>query len=136
MNIANTVQIRDWHTFLRDGEQFIKTARFAHMKRKKGFSQDALYNLTCMGIEKLIMALLMKKGDLAENHTMQDLAGALQKHIGSCPEIEEKLLFLGSFQEICDLDTYVTRQPDKDEIEKIVKIGDDLHYFLAPHLYS
>lgn len=129
------VQIRDWHIFLRDGEQFLKTAQSAYLKGRKEFSPDVLYNLTCMGIEKLIMAFLMKRGDLAENHTMGDLLIALERHIGKNQDIAAKLHYLDTFQEICDLDTYVVRQPSADDTKKIVNIGADLHTHLTPHLY-
>lgn len=131
----NTIQITDWHIFLRDGEQFLNTARAAHDKNKKGFSPEVIYNLVCMGIEKLIMAFLMQRGDLAENHTMGDLLRALEKHLGSNPDIHEKLLFLDSFQEICDLDTYVTRKPTDDDLKKMLTSGGDLHSYLSPFLY-
>ena len=78
----NPIQIEDWRIYRRDGEQFLHTAFEAHRQKKKAFSADTLYNLTCMGIEKLIMAFLMSRGDLAENHTMTDLDRALQQHLG------------------------------------------------------
>lgn len=132
----NTIQIRDWHIFLRDGEQFLKTAEAAHDKKKKGFSPEVIYNLVCMGIEKLIMAFLMQRGDLAENHTMGDLLRALENHLGTNDDIHQKLSFLDSFQEICDLDTYVTRKPSDDDLNTIVTSGSDLHNYLAPFLYQ
>lgn len=132
----NTIQIRDWNIFLRDGEQFLKTAKAAHLKSKKGFSPEVIYNLVCMAIEKLIMAFLMQRGDLAENHTMGDLLRALEKHLGNNHDIHEKLSFLDSFQEICDLDTYVTKKPSDEDLKKIVASGNDLHSYLAPFLYE
>ncbi len=130
----NTIQIIDWNIYQRDGEQFLRTARMAFNKGKKTFSQEALYNLTCMGIEKLVMAFLMKHGDLAENHTMADLLFALERHLGPNNELKEKLLYLDGFQEICDPDTYVIRKPDDDDIKKMISIGDDIYHYLSPHL--
>ena len=63
------VQIENWHDYRNDGEQFLHTAVAAFEKRKKAFSTETLYNLTCIAIEKFIMAFLMKNGDLADNHT-------------------------------------------------------------------
>ncbi len=131
----SVVQIRDWHIFLRDGEQFLETARSAYLKRRKAFSPEVLYNLTCMGIEKLIMAVLMKNGDLAENHTMGDLLNALERHIGKDPEIAEKLQFLDTFQEICDMDSFIVKQPSAQETARIIRIGTELHTYLTNHLY-
>jgi len=130
------VQIRDWHIFLRDGEQFLKTAQAAHRKKSRRFSGEAIYNLTCMGIEKLIMAFLMQRGDLAENHTMRDLLRALEQHIELGAGIGSKLLFLDSFQEICELDTYVTTKPNEEDLETIVDCGRALQAYLTPYIYQ
>ena len=130
------VQIDNWRDYQRDGEQFLKTAKGAHDRSKKTFSTDTLYNLTCMAIEKLIMAFLMKNGDLAENHTMADLLRALQGHLGEIPELAEKLLFLDSFQEICDLEQYTIRIPTKEDVTRFLAIGEDVRTMLGPHLSS
>ncbi len=132
----NIVQIDNWRDYQRDGEQFLKTAIGAHSKSKKTFSPDTLYNLTCMAIEKLIMAFLMKNGDLAENHTMGDLLRSLQLHLGEIPELEEKLRYLDTFQEICDLDTYTIHIPTKEDIVKIIGIGEDVRLHLHPFLHD
>lgn len=126
--------IHDWHTYLRDGEQFLKTAQAAYSKKKKAFSPETIYNLICMGIEKLIMAFLMQRGDLAENHTMVDLLRALEGHLGFNDEISKKLGYLDSFQEICDLDTYATVKPTTSDLEIIVGAGKEVHHYLKPHL--
>jgi hypothetical protein len=128
------VQITDWHLYLRDGEQFLKTARAAYLTKKKAFSPDAIYNITCMGIEKLIMAFLMQRGDLAENHTMVDLLDALQRHTGFNSDIDAKLRFLGAFQEICDLEMSIIRHPSDTDLQEIVRAGDEIHHYLTPYL--
>lgn len=130
----NTIQISDWHIFQRDGEQFLKTAQAAFIKKSKGFSPEVVYNLTCMGIEKLIMAFLMQRGDLAENHTMADLLRALEKHHATNQELEKKLRYLDSFQEICDLETYVVRKPSAKDLGEIVESGKFLQDHLSPLL--
>jgi hypothetical protein len=128
------VQITNWQEYRRDGEQFLHTALMARKKNKKHFTPEILYNLTGMAIEKLIMAYLMKNGDLAENHTMGDLLTALERHAGSQPELAEKLRYLDSFQEICDLEAYSVRIPTQEDTEVILAIGQKISDFLAPHL--
>ena len=130
----NIVQIDNWHDYQRDGEQFLQTALGAYGKKKKTFSSDTLYNLTCMAIEKLIMAFLMKNGDLADNHTMGDLLSSLQRHLDLQPELVEKMLFLDTFQEICDLESYQVRIPGEDDILKILATGEEVHQQLRPYL--
>lgn len=130
----NPIAIQNWQEFRRDGEQFLNTALRAHEKKKKGFSPETLYNLTCMAIEKIIMAFLMKNGDLAQNHTMADLLFSLEEHLGNNSEIAEKLLWLDSFQEICDLDEYTIQTPGPEETSKILNIGSDIYSYLRPQL--
>jgi hypothetical protein len=132
----NIVQIDNWRDYLRDGEQFLQTATAAHKKKRKAFSTDSLYNITCMAIEKLIMAFLMKNGDLAENHTMADLLRALQHHLGDLPELSEKLLFLDTFQEICSLDNFTIHTPSEEDVVRMLAIGEDVQAVLRPHLYD
>lgn len=129
---GNIIPIDDWQGYLHDGEQFLKTASGAWQKRKKAFSSESIYNITAMAIEKFIMAFLMKNGDLAENHTMTDLAAALEKHTGPAPELAEKLRYLDTFQEICDLETSNYIKPSEDQIGKIVTIGLEVKDLLLP----
>ena len=126
------ISIDDWQDYLRDGRQFLRTAERAHALGRTAFSNEALYNLTAMAIEKLIMAFLMKRGDLAENHTMGDLARALEKHLGPQPDMTAKLNYLDSFQEICDLEQarYVT--PDNTQITTIITIGHEVADLILP----
>ncbi len=132
----NIIQIDNWRDYRSDGEKFLHTAIEAHNKKKKAFSTDTLYNVTCMAIEKLIMAFLMKNGDLAENHTMADLLRALQLHLGDIPDLAEKLLYLDTFQEICSLDNFTINIPTEDEVVKMLAIGEDVRAVLHPYLYG
>jgi len=130
----NIVQIDNWQDYFRDGEQFLKTANGAFSKHSKGFSYDTLYNVTCMGIEKLVMAFLMKNGDLAENHTMGDLLYALQRHLGDIPGTAEQLQYLDTFQEICDLETFKIQIPTEEDVVKFLEIGEAIQTLLHPYL--
>ena len=132
----NFIQIDNWRDYLRDGEKFLQTATEAHKKKRKAFSTDTLYNVTCMAIEKLIMAFLMKNGDLAENHTMADLLRALQLHLGDIPDLAQKLLYLDTFQEICSLENFTIHIPSEEDVVKMLAIGEDVRAVLHPYLYE
>jgi len=125
------VQIEDWREYISDGGKFLHTAVNAAKKRPEVFTPVILYNLTAMAIEKFCMGYLMYHGDLADNHTMVDLATAMERHAGPQPDLTEKLLFLGSFQEICDMTTYNHRPPSETEIIKILAIGQEVKQFVS-----
>lgn len=112
----NIIQIDNWQEYLRDGDQFLKTAQNAHDKNSRAFSPVTIYNLVCMAIEKLIMAYLMERGDLADNHTMQDLVYSLKRHLDDLGEVEQRLLALDSFQEICDPEHYTIKIPSEQDV--------------------
>lgn len=131
---SNIIPIEDWNSYLSDGEQFLKTATNGWEKRRKAFSTDTIYNITAMAIEKFIMAFLMKHGDLAENHTMGDLAFALERHISLPAELQKKLRYLDGFQEICDMDSARYTQPSEKETTTIVQIGHEIYNALLPYL--
>jgi HEPN domain-containing protein len=128
------IQIEDWNNYKNDGEQFLSTAIAAFTKKKKAFSSETLYNLTCMAIEKYIMAFLMKNGDLADNHTMIDMVRSLERHLKLSPDLVEKLLFLDQFQEICDLDNYSVRVPAEEDTITFLATGQQLREYLMPYL--
>ena len=130
----NIVPIDNWEEYRRDGEQFLRTASAAHQQQKKAFSPEAIYNLTCMGIEKIVMAFLMLRGDLAENHTMGDLLRAVEHHLGPDPDFAQKMQYLDSFQEICDLDNYKVLTPTTTDIELILAIGTEVRERLIPYM--
>jgi len=129
---ANIIPIDNWQEYLRDGEQFLRTATKAHESNKLAFSPETLYNLTAMAIEKYIMAFLMLRGDLAENHTMADLAAALERHTGPQPDLFADLLLLDSFQDICDFELARYVPVRQEQVPVIIKIGHDVRQFLAP----
>ncbi len=126
-----TMAITDWRQYLKEGEQYLQTALGAATRRPEVFTPEILYNLTGMAIEKLIMGFLMSRGDLAENHTMADLLRALGRHAEVPAELVQDLLYLDSFQEICDLATYRRRPPTPEESRRILAIGQAVRQFIA-----
>ena len=130
----NPVAIIDWRNYLKDGEKYLQTALGAAKRRSEVFTPEILYNITGMAIEKLIMGFLMNRGDLAENHTMGDLLHALERHIDVPTNLTQDLLYIDSFQEICDLDTYNRRPPTPEEIKRILTIGQEIETFITTNL--
>jgi hypothetical protein len=124
--------IENWMEYRRDGEQFLHVALMARQKNRRQFTPEILYNLTGMAIEKLVMAYLMKQGDLADNHTMSDLAEALERHMGSQIQLRQKLRYLDSFQEICDLESFTVKKPSEEDTTAILAIGEEVRDFLTP----
>lgn len=86
--------------FMEEGDAYLKTAR-GGVKRSNIFTPEILYNIIAMAIEKHIMAALMAKEELADNHTFTDLIDATRQ-IGEIDEaIAEQLRKFENYQNIC-----------------------------------
>lgn len=89
-----------WSEFMTEGDAYLKTAR-GGQKRPGVFTPEILYNLLAMAIEKHIMAALIFKGTLADNHTFTDMIHSARELCPLDDELIEKLIELESYQEIC-----------------------------------
>jgi hypothetical protein len=89
-----------WKEFSDEGDAYLKTAR-GGQKRPGIFTPEILYNILGLAIEKHIMAALIAKGTLADNHTFTDLIDAT-KQIGEIDQsIADQLRKFESYQNIC-----------------------------------
>lgn len=116
--------ITDWQIFLQEGGQFLNTAGKGYANRRQVFTAEILYNLVAMAIEKLIMALLMKSGNLPYNHTMHDLVDSMEEFLpGSLEEYGDKLKALDAYQEICDAQSFKITPPSMAEVGEMLDLA-------------
>jgi hypothetical protein len=128
-----TQAIDDWQQFQLEGRQYLNLAESAHRRQNKFFTTEILYNLIAMAIEKLVMSALMEVGRLPYNHTMHDLATALEEWL---PEtirgMEASIRNLDKYQDICDPYACTVKVPTGDEIEDMLQLARRLEQRLAP----
>ncbi|MEN8258456.1 MAG: hypothetical protein ABFS09_11400 [Thermodesulfobacteriota bacterium] len=119
--------IGGWQEFLQEGNQFLATATNAYSGGRQAFTSEILYNLVAMAIEKLIMALLMKSGNLPYNHTMHDLVESMGEFLpGGLAGLGEELKSLDAFQEICDVDSYTITPPTMAEVAGMLELAGEV----------
>lgn len=124
--------IGGWQEFLKEGNQFLATATNAHSQERPSFTADILYNLVAMAIEKLIMALLMKSGNLPYNHTMHDLVESMDEFLpGGLGNLGEELKALDAFQEICDKESYTIKTPTMAEVSRMLELAKEVQLLTA-----
>ena len=124
--------IDDWPRYQQEGEQFLHLAEQAHRRHKKAFTPTILYNLVAMAIEKLVMAALMRCGQLPDNHTLHDLVAALERWLpDSVRGLAEPLCQLDSFQDICDPYAGTIISPSAREVESMLILARKLEERLA-----
>lgn len=119
--------ISGWQEFLKEGNQFLSTARNAYANKRKAFTAEILYNLVAMAIEKHIMALLMKSGNLPYNHTMYDLVESMDEFLPETLKgLGDKLKALDAFQEICDKESYTIIHPSMSEVARMIDLAKEV----------
>ncbi len=110
----------EYKLFLTEGDQYLKTAR-GGVKRPAIFTTEILYNIIGLAIEKHIMAALMARGQLADNHTFTDLVDAT-KQIGEIDaDIAAQLRKFESYQNICPVFAgYHRTEPPVEAIPEMI----------------
>ena len=122
--LSSIVPIQGWRDFLEDGRAYLKTADAAYAGRREIFSASILYNIIAMAIEKFVMAVLMRHGTMPCNHTMTDLAHAVEEVFpGALGEMRENLPRLDAYQEICDPYDINVADPDMLEIPGMLELA-------------
>jgi hypothetical protein len=115
-----------WSEFVREGDAYLKTAR-GGQKRSGVFTPEILYNLLAMAIEKHIMAALIFKGTLADNHTFSDLINSARLVCPIDEAIESKLIEFESYQELCPIfDGYNRKEFPADKVAEMVHVAQEI----------
>jgi hypothetical protein len=99
-----------WSEYMTEGDAYLKTAT-GGTKRPGIFTPEILYNLLAMAIEKHIMAALVFKGTLADNHTFSDLIDSAKAICPLSDSVVTKLLDLEVYQNICPVFDGYNRDP-------------------------
>ena len=117
---------KKWSEFMTDGDAYLKTAR-GGQKRPGIFTPEILYNLLAMAIEKHIMAALIFKGTLADNHTFTDMIHSAKELCPLDGALIEKLIALESYQEICPVfDGYNRKEFPVAEVSGMVAAAEEV----------
>ncbi len=112
--------------FMEEGDAYLKTAR-GGQKRPGVFTPEILYNLLAMAIEKHIMAALIFKGTLADNHTFSDMIHSAKELCPLDDALIEKLIALESYQEICPVfEGYNRKEFPSEEVSVMVAAAEEV----------
>jgi hypothetical protein len=108
--------------FLLEGEGYFRVVQKSHL-RPRIFTPEIVHSVLCMALEKFIMAILMRTGNLPDNHTFADLVFALKTEIPVSAEIEAALLTLDLESDLCSLEIRKVRIPGPERMQELVAVG-------------
>lgn len=124
----------DYEAFMSEGDKYLKTAR-GGVKRPAVFTNEILYNIIGLAIEKHVMGALMANGHMADNHTFTDLIDAT-KQIGEIDEsIANQLRKFESYQNICPVFAgYHRTEPPAEAIPEMIETAEAIQTWARTHI--
>ncbi len=99
-----------YEEYVKDGEGYLRAA-VNGQKRPEIFTPEIIYNILAMAIEKFVMATLISRKMMADNHTFIDLIGAAAQISPFSDELVKALKDLQVYQEICPVFEGYNRDP-------------------------
>lgn len=123
-----------WEQYITEGDQYLKTAVHGWKNRRHVFTTEIVYNIVSMAIEKHIMGYLLFNDRLPDNHTLTDLASAMDMEDGMDAKLQDQLVQMDRFQHICSLDAYQRMAPGEDEIKILIDIGEQIRTLVVVQL--
>jgi hypothetical protein len=114
---------------IKEADQYLKAA-VGGLKREAVFTPEILYNILGMAIEQYCLALLYYKGTMPDNHTFLDLVEAMSMVEPVPEDLKKELRDLQAYQEICCLDAYVRKVPNRTAILGMIDTTRKLESFV------
>lgn len=121
-NSPETVNQSTSPQFMTDAESYYKTA-LGGVNRKNIFTNEILYNIISMSIEKYMMGFLTSKNELPPCHTLGNMIKEIKRHIPVEEGLVKRLDYFDKLQFICSF-SFIKQEPisDNDIADMIVTL--------------
>ena len=93
----------EWIDYIQEGRQFLKTARNGQ-KRKTVFTNEIVYNLIGLSLEKMMVGLCMSYGHMPADHTLTGIVSELNELCPMEASLAEEIRAMDRIQDLCALD--------------------------------
>lgn len=121
---------KSWEAFLREAREYHKTACSGRQRRPEIFTNEIVFNMLGMVIEKYFMAFLMQHGEIADNHTFTDLVESARRVRPVPQELAETLCGLDGDQNLCPLyDQQLPEEYTDTMVDRISGAADAVRVF-------
>lgn len=117
---------KNWNFYFDEGIAFIETAKRSFSGEGKNFNNELLFNIVSMGMEHLMVALLLYNKTMPLSETVSGLARELKDFVQWPEDFYSKVRYLNKFVFLCTLDQTPMRIPDKEEMDKVMEIAEEV----------
>jgi HEPN domain-containing protein len=126
------MEIKGYDTMIKGADSYYNSARRAFYKDTK-FTEELVFNILTMSIEKYLVGLLMSKGIMPMNHVIKYLLKETEEHFKLDKIIQKHLSKVDDYLYICSLDDFTKKVPSKEELENILAAVEQLKAFTHEH---
>ncbi len=106
--------------YVAEGKSYLRTVTRSLDSPK--FNPLILYNILSMAIEKMFMAFIMSRGQLPENHTLNDLLFYVLGLEDLDEEIQSGIKEMDSYQELCSTDKYTRKEIQQSDVLRFLEL--------------
>ncbi len=125
----------EWIEYIQEGRQFLQTARNGQ-KRKTVFTNELVYNLIGLSLEKMLVGLCMRHGHMPADHT---LAGIVSELNDLCPleaSLAEEIRAMDRIQDLCALDMKTFCSVSDRQITQLLSLNERVAAFVKEAIES
>jgi hypothetical protein len=109
------------NNFIKEANEYYKVA-VGGVKRKKVFTNEILYNLISISIEKYFMGFLTSKNQLPKCHTLKNMINEVKTLVEVKESIVQKMYYFDDVQQICSIIDYNRKTISDHDIDEMISV--------------
>lgn len=124
----------EWQDHICAGRQYLKAAGNG-LSRPAVFTNELIYHLTAMAVEKLLVGLFQYYRRMPADHTLDGLVDELSLLCPLDRRLADDIKALGRFDDMCPLVPVQRSIPTDQEVRGILEVGRQVAAFAEQEIY-
>lgn len=130
-----TINETEYPQFISQAEAYYKTVQ-GGVKRKQIFTNEILYNIISISIEKYLMGFLMSKNQLPPCHTLNNMIKEVKRHILVEESLVKRMDYFDKLQFICALTPFKRDPVSDNDITDMMIVLKEIRDMVQGHLWQ
>lgn len=125
----------EWIEYIQEGRQFLQTARNGQ-KRKDVFTNELVYNLIGLSLEKMLVGLCMRYGHMPADHTLEGIVSEVDALCPMETSLAEEIRAMDRIQDLCALDMKTFCSVSDSQITQMLSLNERVAAFVDQNIAS
>jgi len=126
------MEIEGFDEMIKGADGYFKTASRAFQKGAI-FSDELIFNILTMSIEKYLVGLLMSIGIMPENHVIKFLVQETEQYFKIDESILKDLLAVDDYLYLCSVDSFTKNTPPREDLVNMISAVGKLKLLVYSH---